>query len=710
MNIVTVLRLHFYFFCLFFCLCLKPAFAFQESNSFKNTEVTAIPADISAIFPSATRIGTPDPKLATIPVYQLSQLLGYVFESDDFTDFIGFSGQTINILIGIDINGVFAGFKVLNHHEPIFLHGLGEQPMFEFIDQYEGHSIKERYIINAQDKSTPGITNFDGITRATVSVMVINDTIIASALQVARAKLEGFAAAATVKIDTEFFQELSFEQLVARGYISHWQISTKQSLTIATEVSNELVSVIEDLTQDAETEGNNFIELYFAFVNIPIIGKNLLGAAEYKRLITSLKPGEHALMVLNRGTYSYISEDFIPQTVPAHLSMIQGEFPVDIRDIDFYSYYDPSFNLEIPDFTQQNIFRIKSQSGFEISQSFDVSLAINYSQSFLSTQQYKFTTALVLPEKLFYTPDVVIEKKQALWVRIWLGRIDEIVVLSLYLIILSLLFIKQKQLARHVNATHRIRFTMLIFTIFYLGYYSQGQLSVVNIYTLLLSIVNGFRLEVFLLDPIIFILWVFVFISLFIFGRGLFCGWLCPFGALQEIMGLLANKLSIRQIKISPTHHKYAQKIKYVILFTLVGTSFYSLSLAEKLAEVEPFKTSLTLNFVRYWPFVLYAALLLLLSLKIHKFYCRYLCPLGAGLAIIGRFPLLKWLTRRKECGSPCQLCRNKKCDIDAINQDGSIDYGECIQCLECLVTIESPKLCVVNKYSNRPIKIKKVN
>jgi NosR/NirI family nitrous oxide reductase transcriptional regulator len=709
MNIVTVLRLHFYFFCLFLCLSIKPAFAFQESNSFQNSEVTAIPADISAIFPSATRIGTADPNLATIPVYQLSQLLGYVFKSDDFTDFIGFSGQTINILIGIDINGVFAGFKVLNHHEPIFLHGLGEQPMFDFIDQYEGHSIKERYIINAQDKSTPGITNFDGITRATVSVMVINDTIIASALQVARAKLEGFAAATTVKIDTEFFQELSFEQLVEQGHISHWQISTEQSLNLAADVSNELISVIEDLTQDADTKGKSFIELYFAFVNIPIIGKNLLGKAEYKRLIESLKPGEHALMVFNRGTYSYISEDFIPQTVPAHLSMIQGEFPVDIRDIDFYSYYDPSFNVDIPDFSQQNIFRIKSQSGFEISQPFDVSLAINYSQSFLSTQQYKFTTDLVLPKELFYTPDVVIEKKQALWVRIWLGRIDEIVVLSLYLIILSLVFIKQKLLARHVNAIHRIRFTMLIFTIFYLGYYSQGQLSVVNIYTLLLSIVNGFRLEVFLLDPIIFILWVFVFISLFIFGRGLFCGWLCPFGALQELMGLLAKKLSIRQIKISPKHHKHAQKIKYIILFVLVGTSFYSLSLAEKLAEVEPFKTSLTLNFVRYWPFVLYAMLLLLFSLKIHKFYCRYLCPLGAGLAIIGRFPLLKWLTRRKECGSPCQLCRNKKCDIDAINQNGSIDYGECIQCLECLVTIESPKLCVVHKYSNRSIKIKKV-
>lgn len=710
MNIVTLLRLHCFFFFLFFCISLKPAFAFDESNSFKNSEVTAIPADIKAIFPSATRIGQTDPNLATIPVYQLSQLLGYVFESDDFTNFIGFSGETINVLIGIDTNGVFAGFKVLNHHEPIFLHGLGEQSMFDFIDQYKGHSIKERFIINAKDSSTPGITNFDGVTRATVSVMVINDTIIASALQVARAKLEGFAAAATVKIDTDFFEELNFAQLLEQGHISHWKVSKEQSLTIASDVSNELVSAIEDLIQDSDTADNSdFIELYFAFVNIPIVGKNLLGDAEYQRLLESLKPGEHALMVFNLGSYSYVGEDFIPQTVPALLSVVQGEFPVDIKDIDFYSYFDPSFAIKLPDFDQQNIFRIKSQSGFEISRPFGVSLAVNYSQSFLSTQQHQFTTELVLPEQLFYTPKVVVVKKQPLWVRIWLGRSVEIAVLSIYLVILSLLFLKQKQLARHVNGIHRIRFTMLVFTIFYIGYYSQGQLSVVNIYTLLLSLADGFRLEVFLLDPIIFILWVFVFVSLFIFGRGLFCGWLCPFGALQEMMGLLAKKLSIRQIKISPKHHNRAQKIKYFILFTLIGASFYSLTLAEQLAEIEPFKTSITLNFVRYWPFVLYSVLLLVLSLKIHKFYCRYLCPLGAGLAILGRFPMLKWLRRRKECGSPCQLCRNKKCEIDAINRDGSIDYSECVQCLECLVTIENPKLCVVNKYSKRAIKVKRV-
>ena len=711
MNLVYLLRLHFLLLSLLLFTSLQTAIAFDDANSFKNSDVTAIPAEITAIFPSATRIGNVDPELAITPVYQLSQLLGYVFQSDDFTDFIGFSGQTINILIGIDTKGVFAGFKVLKHHEPIFLHGLGEQPMFDFIDQYKGHSIKERYIIGAQNDNTPGMTNFDGITRATVSVMVINDTIIASALKVARAKLEGFAAASTVRIDTNFFQKLNFEQLVEQGHISHWQISKKQSLQLASEESNELVNAIEDLVQEAEDNGieGDFINLYFAFVNIPIIGKNLLGEAEYQRLLESLKPGEHALMVFNQGSYSYVSEDFIPQTVPTRLSIVQGEFPVDIKDIDFYSYYDPSFDIDIPAFDQQNIFRIKSQSGFEISQTFGISLVVNYSQSFLSTQQYQFSSDTVLPEKLFYTPKVIVEKKLPLWLRIWLDRSIEITILAAYLIALSILFVKQKQFARHANAVQRTRLAMLIFTIGYIGYYTQGQLSVVNIYTLLLSLVNGFRIEVFLLDPIIFILWVFVFISLFIFGRGLFCGWLCPFGALQEIMGLLAKKLNIRQIKISPKHHKYAQKIKYLILFGLVGVSFYSLTLAEQLAEIEPFKTSITLNFIRYWPFVLYAVILLLLSLKIHKFYCRYLCPLGAGLAILGRFPLLKWLRRRKECGSPCQLCRNKKCDIDAINQDGSIDYGECVQCLECLVTIESPKLCVVNKYSKRSIKIKNV-
>ena len=115
---------------------LAPSFYSFSFSPVEPQNTTSISADIAEIFPSATRLGPVDKKIAVTPVYQLGDLLGYVFESDDFTNFIGFSGQTVNILIGIDTQGVIIGLKILNHHEPIFLHGLGEQPLFNFINQY----------------------------------------------------------------------------------------------------------------------------------------------------------------------------------------------------------------------------------------------------------------------------------------------------------------------------------------------------------------------------------------------------------------------------------------------------------------------------------------------------------------------------------------------------------------------------------------------
>jgi len=679
---------------------LSPSFHASAFNPQENPNASSVADEIANIFPSATRIGPVDKEIPVIPVYQLNELLGYVFESDDFVNFIGFSGQTVNVLIGIDTKGVFTGLKILKHNEPIFLHGLGEKPMFDFIEQFKGHSVKERFIVNARNKDSVGATFIDGVTKATVSVLVINDTITASAIQVARERLSGFVAPSRTNINQDYYQPLTFDELVNKNFIKHWQVTHEQAMDIAGATSANLTNEINRLAQ----ENNDFINMYFAFVNIPIIGKNLLGEKEYQRLLDSLKPGEYALMVFGTGEYSFVSDEFIPQTVPSRLSAQQATLPVDIRDIDFYSYYEPSFAQSIPDFNKIKVLRVKAQSGFELNKEFLLALTLNYNQSFLSKKQHSFTINNTLPDSLFVHKELEInpEENRPLWLKIWIGRTTDILLLSGYLIFLTWLFIKQEKIAKNANITHKIRLASLTFVLFFIGFYAQGQLSVVNIYTLLLSIWQGFNINVFLLDPILFILWLFVFISLFLFGRGLFCGWLCPFGALQEFAALIASKFKIKQIKIKPHHHKKAQKVKYIVLILLVGSSFYSLSIAEKLAEIEPFKTSITLVFVRYWPFVLYVVLLLLLSLKIHKVYCRYLCPLGAGLAIIGRYPLFKWLRRRKECGTPCQLCRNNKCGIDAINQDGSIDYGECIQCLECLVTIESPQLCVVDKYSTK--------
>ncbi|QHJ09932.1 Putative electron transport protein YccM [Paraglaciecola mesophila] len=662
-----------------------------------------VPKNIAQLFPSATRIDAPLEDLAITPVYQLNELLGYTFESDDFTQFIGFSGQTINLLIGLDTKGIITGIKVLTHNEPIFLHGLGEEAMFTFIAQYPGHSIKERFIINSREQHAEDTTYFDGVTRATISVLVINDTIIASALKVARQKLDGFLATQPHQIKQDFYQPLTFNQLLEKKYIHQWVVSTKEAMNISSKLSQTVKSLADG--------HDDFIDIYAAFVNIPIIGRNLLGDEEYIRLLEELSPGEHALMLFTKGQYSFISKEFIPQTTSSRLSAEQGGFPVDVRDIDFYSFYPPTFALALPKFKDQRVFRIKSQSGFDISQPINLNLSVTYQSSFLNQQEHTFSYTSAPSADLFeVTPDDLSKTSQLpLWQQIWLDRAAQIGLTVLYLLLVLWVFVTQRSLATSQTNVHRLRFACLTFVLLYVGFYAQGQLSVVNIYTLLLALGTDFNITVFLLDPVIFILWVFVFVTVFLWGRGVFCGWLCPFGALQEFMAMLATKLRIRQLKISPKHHKLAQKLKYWILLGLVGSSFYSLTMAEKLAEIEPFKTSITLNFIRYWPFVLYALLLLVLSLKIHKVYCRYLCPLGAGLAVLGRYPLFKWLTRRKECGSPCQLCRNKKCGIDAIEPTGNINYTECIQCLECLVTIESPQLCVVDKYNKKSLKIREV-
>ncbi|MGD8233658.1 4Fe-4S binding protein [Vibrio sp. TRT 1302] len=663
-------------------------------------EVSDMPLDVAELFPSATRIVSQPDSPKVTAVYQLNQLLGFVFESDAITHFPGFSGDTINLLIGLTPQGKISGVKVLTHHEPIFMHGMGEQPMLDFIDQYVGHSVTERFIIGGKHPTSPDITQFDGITRATVSVMVIHDTIIASALKVARQHLEGFTPTTPYVIKPDYFITMSFEQLLDQGFISRWIVDERSLKNLPDEAINEATQYMQ--------ESKKFVDFYIVPISIPIVGLNLLGEQEFARLKDNLKSEEQAILMLNQGSYSFIDEEFVPQTVPARITLEQDQLPIELKDIDFYSFHTPYFAQEIPNYDDIQIFTIKSQSGFELHRAFTFGLEMPYAVNHLTRKNVTFSHPFSLPQQIFKQAEINDNgQDKPLWLKIWLSRSLDISLLLIYLTLITTIFIKQKVFTTKYHSFRLLRFGSLMFTLLWIGIYLQGQLSVTNIYTLLLSLINQFKIEFFLLDPVIFILWSFVFVTLFLWGRGVYCGWLCPFGALQELIGIIANKLRIKQIRTIAPYHFNLRKIKYLILSSLILVALYSLPMAESLAEVEPFKTTITLHFIREVPFTIYAAVLLLISLKIHKFYCRYLCPLGAGLAVLGRFPLFKWIERKKECGNPCQMCRTKKCHIDAINNDGSINYQECIQCLECVVTIQSPNICVVTKYQKRARKEK---
>lgn len=89
-----------------------------------------------------------------------------------------------------------------------------------------------------------------------------------------------------------------------------------------------------------------------------------------------------------------------------------------------------------------------------------------------------------------------------------------------------------------------------------------------------------------------------------------------------------------------------------------------------------------------------YAAFWLAFGMVTFKGFCRWVCPLGAVMAIGGLLRGRDWIARRAECGSPCQLCR-VRCNYGAITRTGKINYSECFQCLDCVKIHDDATQCV---------------
>ena len=282
---------------------------------------------------------------------------------------------------------------------------------------------------------------------------------------------------------------------------------------------------------------------------------------------------------------------------------------------------------------------------------------------------------------------------EPIWALAWEEKAFELVVISIALLLLMAVLFFQDWLVEHTVLFHRMRVVYLLFTVFFIGFYCSAQLSVINLLAFFHSLGGGFSWETLLIEPVVFLLWAFVAISILLWGRGVYCGWLCPFGAAQDLISKLATRMGFEGYRLPQMVHERLWAIKYFILIALVGLSLDSMVKAALLAEVEPFKTTFILRFAREPEFVFYAVALLLVSAVNSKFYCKYLCPLGAGLSFATRFRIFDWLRRRRECGKPCQSCAHQ-CQIAAIKPTGEIIDSECHYCLECQVTYWDEQRC----------------
>lgn len=661
--------------------------------------------DVAELVPGADAFGPLQENVPVVPALKGSERVGWVFLTSDFVSTTGYSGKPIHTLVGVDQNAVITGVRLVKHSEPIVLIGIPESKIRAVTEGYAGLDLK------TEAEKGGSAHELDIISGATVTIMVIDDSIVRSGLKVARALgLGGLApeiadTGPQKEIDTEKQEVLDWMTLTGDGSVRRLSLDVAQI--------NEAFSAQGDPRAVARPEPgpdtDTFIDLYMALADVPSIGLSLLGEAEYGNLKKRLKEGEHALLVMGRGRYSFKGSGYVRGGIFDRIQMIQHD--ISARFFDKQQSRVGEIAAEgAPAFTEMDLFIIPADIGFDPARDFRLQLLVQRAVGAIDKVFLTFDLGYQLPDGYLKTIPVaaspvsdqvangnVVEDNVVtkLWQRIWQGRVFDISVLAVAIGLLTLVFFFQMQVTKHERFTFWFRITFLTFTLVWLGWYENAQLSVVNVLAFFSSLTSEFSWDAFLMDPLVFLLWFSVAAALLFWGRGAYCGWLCPFGALQELTNRIAKFFRVPQIEVPWGLHERLWPLKYIIFLGLFGLSLYSLDVAEHYAEVEPFKTAIILKFQRAWPFVLFAVALIVAGLFIERFYCRYLCPLGAALAIPARLRMFDWLKRYRECGNPCHRCA-KECMVQAIHPEGNINPNECLNCLHCQVLYQHDQKCPV--------------
>jgi NosR/NirI family nitrous oxide reductase transcriptional regulator len=641
--------------------------------------------DARSLFPAADRFGDIEGDPPAAPVFRGDEIIGYVFRTGDIAPIPAYSGKPVNMLVGLDMDGRITGVTVLEHHEPILLVGIPESSLDDFVGQYVGKPVVEHIKVGAGRRE--GYTNVDAITGATVTVLVMNETLLRAARKVAvsRGIIEppkrAVVPPATVRMDVFDVQDWKFltgNGAIRRMYLTRGDVDRAFKGTPA--------EGIEEAPPGAQ--GETFIDLYYAYLNAPTIGRNLLGESQYNWLMAELKPGDHAIAIMANGIYSFKGSGYVRGGIFDRIQVMQGEREIPFRDLDYHRLSDV-YAAGMPEFSEMGIFIIRAVHEFDPGSIWSLNLLVKRQTGPLESAFSSFDSSYEIPESYIERPaplpEVAVEE-EPMWMAVWRERTFQIAVLVAGLSLLVVILALQDWLVKFPRLIVNLRRAFLVYTLFFIGWYLLGQLSIVNVFTFTSAVMQDFRWDTFMIDPTMFILWTFVAGSLLFWGRGVYCGWLCPFGALQKLVNEIARAFRVPQLNLPQVLHDRLWGIKYLILLVLFGVSLQSLATAERYAEIEPFKTAITLRFDRELPFVAYALGLVVISVFNCKFYCKYICPLGAALGVPARLRMVDWLRRRRECGRPCQTCA-KECEIQAIDEAGAINPNECHYCLDCQVT-----------------------
>jgi Fe-S-cluster-containing hydrogenase component 2 len=226
-------------------------------------------------------------------------------------------------------------------------------------------------------------------------------------------------------------------------------------------------------------------------------------------------------------------------------------------------------------------------------------------------------------------------------------------------------------LALYIFKLRQFRRPVLFLSIIILGFYLESSIDPIG------AIFNIVPKSGFTFDVALFILGIAIFISLFL-GR-FYCGWICPLGAVQELIhpGTKAQMPSAMDALLK--YLKYLVLLSFLYLAWRTGNNLWS--------DYEPLKV--LIHFKGTGLALLVLIVTLIVSVLIERPFCRYVCPMGAILALSSRLALFKMRTDAVAC-MVCGKCTSGDCSMNAIESHNTItdlpeiNSSECIYCLRC--------------------------
>jgi NosR/NirI family transcriptional regulator, nitrous oxide reductase regulator len=685
---------------------------------------------LQKLLPVGLLAGELDTLLPVRPVFERVDaklvLRGYAFETINFEPARGYSGKPINLLVTLASDGTFLGVHLLSHHEPIFTDTRGTKLLAEFARQYEGLTFRHNtQIVGAKEPSqrNANSANLSGISTGTVSARAIDRSIVQAAIQVARQRFDTQTQTQTTaprqSLD-ERYQKMTWDELMSAQWIQSLQLNNAQlearfTGTPAANLENESNHIPQDLA----------ISVWLAPLSQPQVGRNLLDDKGWAYVRSIVESGQQVWLALELGRLTLGNSEPLrvqPGAVAqarVKMLLLQAGRAFELREIDFdYQLRLPPALAQATSPPRVRLFRTVDAQEVAVNQSNSQALDPNAAmQTSLSTyrrygndalQRVRADWTLSYPQRTASFGEnsgqtlgasaaratATQSSNDGAWWQAWQERGRELMVLALALVVLCFALARPLWLSAKAQRLRWFRVLFLLFTLIYIGWYAQAQLSIVNLSSTVEALRRNEDLFFLLYDPLTVCLWGFVVLSLVIWGRGTFCGWLCPFGALQELLSLIARAVGVNGVRLTQQLDRRLKTLKYVILAGMLACAVTLSPWTDQAVEIEPFKTAINMGFERAWPFVFWAGACALSSVFVFRGYCRYICPLGAALAVLDSVRLLSWIPRRAECGTPCQTCRHR-CEYQAIKPTGKIDYRECFQCQDCVTIYQDPRQCL---------------